>query len=192
MKLIVGLGNPGPQYERTPHNVGFEVVNILARRHRGDWAFERRFEAATADITLGGQRVTLMKPLTYMNLSGRSVAEYTRRNGGEPHEVLPISDDINLPIGRLRLRPDGSHGGHKGLLSIINALGTLGYPRLRVGVKPEGGDVDDWVGFVLSRMRPKDRDLLDETEELAADAVEMIMEKGFQAAMNKFNRKVAE
>lgn len=189
MKLIVGLGNPGRQYERTPHNVGFDVVDILASRHRGSWNYERRFEAVTADITLSGARATLMKPLTYMNLSGQSVAAWASKNGGEPPEILAISDDINLALGRIRIRADGSHGGHKGLLSIINSLGTLGFPRLRIGVKPAGENLDDVVDFVLSRLRPEDRERLAECEEDAADAVEMIFDKGLTPAMNHYNRK---
>jgi PTH1 family peptidyl-tRNA hydrolase len=189
MKLIVGLGNPGRQYERTPHNVGFDVADILAARHGGEWRHERRFEALTADISLPAGRVVLMKPLTFMNLSGRAVAAWAGKNGADAHEILVISDDINLPLGRLRIRPDGSHGGHKGLLSVINSLGTLGFPRVRVGVKPAGENLDDVVEFVLSRMRPEDRERLAQCEEDAADAVEMILDKGLTAAMNRFNSK---
>ncbi|MCX7717970.1 MAG: aminoacyl-tRNA hydrolase [Candidatus Sumerlaeaceae bacterium] len=187
MKLIVGLGNPGRQYERTPHNVGFDVADILAVRHGGEWRHERRFEALTADISLPTGRVVLMKPLTYMNLSGQAVAAWAGKNGADAHEILVISDDINLPLGRLRIRPDGSHGGHKGLLSVINSLGTLGFPRVRIGVKPAGENLDDVVGFVLSRMKPEDRERLAQCEEEAADAVEMILDKGLTAAMNHFN-----
>src|SRR5690606_871558 len=99
MKLIVGLGNPGRQYDNTPHNVGFHAVDILAARHGGTWVEERRFEAMTADIRLGAQKVTLMKPLTYMNLSGRSVRAWQSKNGGEPGDFLVLSDDIHLPMG---------------------------------------------------------------------------------------------
>jgi len=189
MKLIVGLGNPGRQYERTPHNVGFDVADILAARHGGSWTCERRFEAMTAEIVVSGVRVTLMKPLTYMNLSGRSVAAWMSKNGGEASQILAISDDINLALGRLRIRADGSHGGHKGLLSLIHALGTLGFPRLRIGVKPAGETLDDVVDFVLSRLKPGDWERLVECEEQAADAVEMILAKGLTAAMNYFNRR---
>lgn len=189
MKLIVGLGNPGRQYQNTPHNAGFDVVNLLADRHRGQWALERRFDAETCDIRIGDKSVTLMKPLTYMNLSGRAVAQYRTKNGGEPHEILAISDDFNLPLGQLRMRPSGSHGGHNGLLSLINSLGTLDYPRLRLGVRPEGAQITDWVGFVLKPLLPRERELLKQCEEDAADAIEMVLTNGFNAAMNHFNRK---
>ena len=188
MRLIVGLGNPGRQYTRTPHNVGFDVVDILAARWRGTWALERRFEAEVADIVVEGRRVTLMKPLTYMNLSGRAVAGYIGKNGGEPHEILAVSDDTNLPLGQLRLRPNGSHGGHKGLLSMINCLGTLEFPRLRLGVRPPG-DIHDQVKYVLGKFRPGAWDEMRTTEEEAADAVEMVLARGVTAAMNRYNSK---
>ncbi len=191
MKLIVGLGNPGRQYQRTPHNVGFDVVDLLAARWDGRWVLERRFDAETAEITAGGVRTTLMKPLTYMNLSGRSVAGFIAKNGGEPFEILPVSDDTNLPLGQLRLRKNGSHGGHKGLLSIINSLGTLDFPRLRIGVRPPG-DIHDQVEYVLGKFAPREWDEIKTTEQEAADAVEAILKDGFDAAMNRFNRKRPE
>jgi PTH1 family peptidyl-tRNA hydrolase len=190
MKLIVGLGNPGRQYQRTPHNVGFDVVDLLVQRHGGAWQLERRFEAQTAEVTIAGARTTLMKPLTYMNLSGHSVAGFVSKNGGEPGEILAISDDTNLPLGQIRLRPNGSHGGHKGLLSLINSLGSLDYPRLRIGVKPDS-EIHDRVEFVLGKFPPLQWDEILTTEQEAADAVEMIMEKGFEPAMNKYNRRRA-
>jgi PTH1 family peptidyl-tRNA hydrolase len=164
-------------------------VDLLLERFRGTWSLERRFEALTGEIRIADQRLTLMKPLTYMNLSGKSVAAYLSKNGGEPEDVLAISDDINLLLGQIRLRSGGSHGGHKGLLSIINSLGSLDYPRIRIGVKPDGARISDWVGFVLSRMTPREREALELAEQNAADAVEMIIGKGFAAAMNHYNRK---
>lgn len=189
MKLIVGLGNPGRQYENTPHNVGFHAVDLLAERHHAAWTEERRFEALTAEIRVAGQKLTLMKPLTYMNLSGRSVRAWQSKNGGEPADFLIISDDIHLPMGQLRIRPSGSHGGQKGLLSVINSLGTLEVPRLRIGIRPTGGDVSDMVSYVLARVRPADRQAFEQSWQDAADAVEAIMEKGLTTAMNQFNRK---
>ena len=172
-KLIVGLGNPGRQYQRTPHNAGFEVVDIVARRNSGTWRLERRFDAETADVSI----------------AGNAVGAFARRNGTQPGEILAISDDINLALGNLRLRPGGSHGGHKGLLSIINVLGTLDYPRLRVGVKPDGAVIDDWVDFVLSPLIPKEREVLEISEQDAAEAVEAIFTKGFEPTMNIYNRR---
>lgn len=189
MKLVVGLGNPGSKYARTPHNVGFEVVDLLAARERASFRIERRFDAETTEITVGGERLTLMKPLTYMNLSGNSVGEFCRRNGTEPGDILVISDDIHLALGQIRIRPNGSHGGHNGLLSIINSLGSLDFPRLRVGVKPEGAVLNDWVEFVLSKLTPREREELERTEQEAADAVMGILERGLERTMNLYNRK---
>ncbi len=189
MRLIIGLGNPGRQYDQTPHNVGFHAIDRLGERFRAEWALERRFEAMTADIQIMGQKLTLMKPLTYMNLSGQSVAAWRSKNGGEPEEMLVISDDFHLPMGQLRLRPTGSHGGQKGLMSVINSLGTTDVPRLRIGIAPGGGSVSDMVSYVLARVRPADREVFERSWDDAADAVEMVVEKDLQTAMNRYNRK---
>ncbi len=189
MKLIVGLGNPGRRYERTPHNVGFDVVDHLAQRHGAQWALASRFEAALAEASIVGQRVVLMKPLTYMNLSGRAVQTYLAKNGGEPGDILVICDDVNLPLGQLRLRLSGSHGGHKGLLSIIQSLGTLDFPRLRIGVRPAEIPTEGWIEYVLSRFSPEAWDVIERAEQEAADAVEIALERGLEAAMNRFNRR---
>jgi PTH1 family peptidyl-tRNA hydrolase len=189
MKLIVGLGNPGKQYENTPHNVGFHAIDELAQRHGGNWTLAQRFEAMTAEIRLWDRKTTLMKPLTYMNLSGKSVAAWLGKNGGEAQEVLVLSDDIHLLLGRIRIRPSGSHGGQKGLLSVINTLGTLEVPRLRIGIKPEGEEVHDLVEFVLRKVRPADREAFERSWSDAADAIEMIFKKDLTTAMNHFNRK---
>ena len=189
MKLIVGLGNPGRRFERTPHNVGFDVADILARRYGAQWTLAARFEAALADVTILGHRITLMKPLTYMNLSGRAIQAFTSKNGGEPHEILVICDDVNLPLGQLRLRPSGSHGGHKGLLSMIQMLGTLEFPRLRLGVRPEEVPSDGWIEYVLRPFSPEAWECIERAEQEAADAVEILLERGLEAAMNRFNRR---
>lgn len=190
MRLIVGLGNPGPQYVMTPHNVGFEAVDLLASRLGGQWFTERRFEAETCDVMIGGtHRVTLMKPLTYMNLSGRSVGAWAQKNGLEPDQLLVLSDDLHLPLGKIRLRPGGSHGGQKGLLSIIQALGTMDFPRLRIGVKPENVVIRDNASFVLGKVRPADREVFELAKQDAAEAVETAVKQGLLAAMNRFNGK---
>lgn len=189
MRLIVGLGNPGAQYDFTPHNVGFHAIDLLCQRHGGQWTVERRFEAMTTDVIISGKKLTLMKPLTYMNLSGRAVAAWRSKNGGEPDEILAMSDDIHLPMGQLRLRPNGSHGGQKGLLSLINSLGTLDFPRLRVGIGPTGGTVVDRVQYVLARVRPADRELFERSWEDAADCIEDVIKLGLEPAMNRHNRK---
>jgi PTH1 family peptidyl-tRNA hydrolase len=189
MKLIVGLGNPGRQYENTPHNVGFHAIDTLGQRHGAVWKLGRRFEAMTAEIRLWDRNTTLMKPLTYMNLSGRSVAAWIAKNGGEPSEILVISDDVHLAMGRIRIRAGGSHGGQKGLLSIINALGTLDFPRLRIGIRPQAEDVDDLTAYVLRPVKPAEREIFEQSWQDAADAVEMIFKKDLASTMNHFNRK---
>lgn len=187
MKLIVGLGNPGRQYDNTPHNVGFEAIDLLAQRGQGAWQIERRFEAATCEVTIAGNRLTLMKPLTFMNLSGKSVGAFAQRNGVAPGELLIISDDLHLPLGKIRLRPAGSHGGQKGLLSVIQTLGTMDFPRLRIGVKPAEGTIQNNVTFVLGKIRPADRELYQVAIGDAADAVEVAVKSGLEAAMNRYN-----
>lgn len=165
-------------------------MDIIGERTQAEWQVERRFEAMVAEVRLWNRKTTLMKPLTYMNLSGKAVAAWISKNGGEPSEVLAISDDINLPLGRLRLRAGGSHGGQKGLLSIINSLGTLEFPRLRIGVRPASDHaVADVSSYVLGHVRPADREVFERSWEDAADAVEMIFKKDFTTAMNHFNRK---
>lgn len=189
MKLIVGLGNPGRQYSDTPHNIGFHTLDLLADRWNAGWALERRFEAETCEVPAGpgGARLTLMKPQTFMNLSGRSVAPFCQKNGVDPADVLVVSDDLHLALGRLRMRPGGSHGGQKGLMNIIQALGTMDVPRLRLGITPEGVTVRDNSAFVLGKVRPADRELWLLAQQTGADAVEHSAKHGLMAAMNKFN-----
>lgn len=188
MKLIVGLGNPGRQYENTPHNVGFHVLDVLAERAGATWTVERRFEAMTAEVRIWDRKTTLMKPLTYMNLSGKSVAAWLSKNGGELIELVIISDDVHLPMGQLRLRTGGSHGGQKGLLSVINSLGSLMFPRLRIGIKPDS-EVYDRVDYVLKPVKPADREAFHQSWQDGADAIEMMFKKDFTTAMNHYNRK---
>ena len=184
--LIAGLGNPGGQYDNTRHNAGFAVADELARR--GGFAIQRiKFKALTAAATVGGQGVLVMKPTTYMNLSGEAVGEAARFYKLAPDHVLVISDDVDLPLGKLRLRVSGSAGGHNGLKSIIQHLGSDQFPRLKVGVggKPHPDyDLADWV---LGKLQGEDKKLMDETVKRAADAVECLLKDGPQKAMNQFN-----
>ena len=185
LKLIVGLGNPGREYARTRHNVGFEVVDALAKRHRTR-IIRRMGRALIARARIAGQDVTLAKPQTFMNLSGEAVGYMARREKIEPSEILVIYDDMDLPLGRIRLRPDGSSGGHKGMRSIIERLGTKEFPRLRIGI----GSADrDAVEHVLSRFRRGEREAARGAIQTAADAVEMILTDGLEAAMNLYNRR---
>ena len=184
--LIVGLGNPGGQYDNTRHNAGFAVADELARR--GGFAIQRvKFKALTAAAVIGGQGTLVMKPATFMNLSGEAVGEAARFYKLTPDRVLVISDDVDLPLGKLRLRAGGSAGGHNGLKSIIQHLGSDQFPRLKVGVggKPHPDyDLADWV---LGKLQGEDKKLMDETVKRAADAVECFLKDGPQKAMNQFN-----
>lgn len=184
--LIVGLGNPGGQYEETRHNVGFMVADELGER--GKFSIQKvKYHALTNTATIGGQGALVMKPATYMNLSGEAVGEAARFYKIAPDHVLVISDDVDLPLGKLRIRTNGSAGGHNGLKSIIQHLGSDQFPRLKVGVggKPHPDyDMADWV---LSKFQGEDKKLMDETVKKAADAVECFLKDGPQKAMNRFN-----
>ena len=184
--LIVGLGNPGGQYDNTRHNAGFAVADELARR--GGFAVQRvKFKALTAAAEIGGQGALVMKPATYMNLSGEAVGEAARFYKLSADHVLVISDDVDLPLGKLRLRSGGSAGGHNGLKSVIQHLGTDQFPRLKVGVggKPHPDyDLADWV---LGKLQGEDKKLMDETVKRAAAAVECLLKDGLQKAMNQYN-----
>jgi peptidyl-tRNA hydrolase, PTH1 family len=188
MKLIVGLGNPGAKYQQTLHNVGFDVVNELARRHA------TTFDAAPADALvakvrgLGDDTVLLAKPLTFMNLSGRAVGDLQRYFKIEFADLLIVTDDVNLPAGQLRARRGGSAGGHNGLKSIIELLGTDQFPRLRVGVG-RGDPRRQLSDRVLGRAEPEEREILAEATVLAADAAERFITHGIADVMNLFNRR---
>ncbi len=184
MKLIVGLGNPGAEYAGTRHNVGFEVIDLLARRHNITVA-KRNFKAVYGEGTIGGEKVLLVRPMTYMNLSGEAVGAIARFYKIEPADIIIISDDIALPAGKLRLRLQGSHGGHNGLENIFRLLATQAIPRVRIGVGAAGPG--DMKGHVLSKFRKEEQDLMDEARERAADAIEFALREGFETAMNRYN-----
>lgn len=188
MKLIAGLGNPGRRYDGTRHNVGFEVVDELARRWKTDaTAYDKKFEAALGDAVFAGERALLIRPLTFMNLSGASVQAAARFYKIELPDILVVCDDLDLPLGRVRLRASGSAGGQKGLADILSRLGSTDVARLRVGIdKPPRGTATEWV---LSRYSPQERDVMLETIARAADAVECWIREGLEPAMNRFNQK---
>ena len=185
MKVVAGLGNPGRKYQETRHNVGFEVLAELAKRFSGA-APKRQFEADVGEILVGSERVLLVAPQTFMNLSGRSVRQVLDFYKLPVDDLLVICDDINLPLARIRLRKSGTSGGQKGLQNIIQQLGTEQVSRLRLGVDapPAGLDAAD---FVLSRFGKRDRELLDPAIWQAMDAVEVWVRQGIDAAMNRFN-----
>ena len=183
MKVIVGLGNPGPKYRGTRHNVGFDVVDYLAKGP-GASAFRTRFAAQVAELSEGGQQILLVKPETFMNLSGRSVRQVVDFYQAELADLLIVCDDINLPLGKLRVRARGTHGGHNGLRDIQNHLGTTEYPRLRIGVDAPD---EDAVEHVLGRFRPSEKAVIDDSVSLAAQAVGLWIREGVEACMNQYN-----
>lgn len=190
MKMIAGLGNPGKAYVNTPHNVGFDVVDLLAERAEAGWKNSSGFRARVARVAGAGGPLLLVKPQTFMNLSGTSVAPLLRYYGGLPTDLTVILDDADLPLGTLRIRASGGSGGHRGLASIIEALGTEGFPRVRLGVgRNAHGDL---VGHVLGRLDDERMRLIQATIETAADAVQCLIENGLNEAMNRYNGWRAE
>ena len=187
MKLIVGLGNPGRKYEGTRHNVGFEALDLVARRHHMEWeGAPRGIDALSATWRIGGG--ILAKPLTFMNNSGQAVVGLLQFFKIEVADLLVIVDEVQLETGRLRARPSGSAGGHNGLKSIIASLGTDAFPRLRIGVG-RGDARRDLADHVLSRFDPAERPVVEDAVGRAADAAELFVAEGILAVMNRFNRK---
>ena len=183
-KLVVGLGNPGSKYDGTRHNVGFQVIDRLAAGGSGT-RFGRKFDGLLAEIEVDFRRVLLLKPETFMNLSGRSVVPAVRFYQLEPTDLLVVCDDLNLPLGKLRFRRGGSDGGQKGLRDISALLGTDDYPRLRIGIG-ERGPVDA-ADYVLGRFRPPERPVIDDAMISATQAIAVWVTQGADAAMNRFN-----
>ena len=184
--LIVGLGNPGDKYENTRHNVGFMTVDILAERLRIP-VQKLKYKALTNTAELGGQKVLLMKPVTYMNLSGEAVRQAADFYKIPPERVLVISDDVSLPVGKLRIRTGGSAGGHNGLKNIIAQLGSDRFPRVKIGVGEKPHPDYDMADWVLSKFTGEDKKAIDAAILRAADAVECLLKEGPDRAMNRFN-----
>lgn len=181
----MGLGNPGPEYADTRHNLGFRVAELLAARSKAS-AWIRAPERLEARATIGGREIVLAKPMTWMNRSGVAVRSLVQALACDPAEILVCYDELALPLGRIRLRPRGSHGGHNGMRSIIDRLGTTEFPRLRVGIGPDG-EVGDGSDFVLSPFRRAERPLADEAVVRAAEAAECAVREDLTTAMNRFN-----
>jgi len=184
--LIVGLGNPGADYARTRHNAGFMVVERLAERWRADWTYEKKFEARLARAERSERRALLCEPQTYMNASGEAVAAVAGFYRLPAARLLVVVDDADLPLGCLRLRPGGSSGGHHGLESIEQHLGTRDYARLRVGIGRQSG-AREITGYVLGRFSSTDAARADKVLTVASDQAETWLEAGIQKAMSQFN-----
>jgi peptidyl-tRNA hydrolase, PTH1 family len=185
MKIVVGLGNPGAKYRGTRHNVGFEVLAELAKRHGGSTS-TLKHDAELAEVFLSGEKVLLVAPQTYMNLSGKSVWPLVDFYKLPLEDLLVVCDDLNLDVGRLRLRASGSAGGQKGLQNIIQVLGTEDFARLRIGIGRPPGRMDA-ADYVLSRFLSEERETIDEALLNAADGVESWVKDGCDRAMNKVN-----
>jgi len=185
MKVIVGLGNPGGSYARSRHNVGFQVVDRLAERRRLRFS-RREFKSQVAEGEIGNERVLLMKPQTYMNLSGEAVQRARRELRLEPEEFLVVYDDLDLAVGRLRVAASGGAGGHHGMESIIEALGSKSFPRIRVGIGRPGHRGAN-VEYLLDSLTTEEASTLSASISRAADAAEVALRDGIGAAMNRFN-----
>lgn len=185
MKLVVGLGNPGKKYERTRHNIGFDVIDRVQQKWMIDLS-EQKFKGIYGVERNGAEKIFVLKPLTYMNLSGESVGQLMKYFQISVEDLVVIYDDLDLPPGKIRLRQKGSHGGHNGIKSIIQHLGTDQFNRIRVGIgRPDPGQaVPD---YVLGRFSPDDQKKMDEAADQAAEAVDCWKEEPFLQVMNKFN-----
>jgi PTH1 family peptidyl-tRNA hydrolase len=183
MKIIVGLGNPGSRYAGTRHNVGFEVVDMIAAGP-GTGPWRRKFEAQVAEVQDRAETILLVKPETFMNLSGQSVRSAMDFYKLSPSDLLVVCDDMALPLGKLRVRASGTHGGHNGLRDIQSHLGTPAYPRLRVGV---GGPTDEAVDHVLGRFKPSEKRAMTEAIALATEAAMVWVREGVNVCMNRYN-----
>ena len=189
MYIIAGLGNPGKEYENTRHNVGYEVIDALAEKYNIS-VLELKHKAMIGKGYIEGQKAVLVKPLTFMNLSGESlrmVTDYYKADAEQ--DLIVVSDDISLPPGQLRVRKKGSAGGHNGLKNIIKMLGTENFQRIRMGVgeKPKNYDLADWV---LGHFNKEEKAAMEEATAKAVRAVELMLAEGADAAMNEFNRRV--
>ena len=184
MKVVVGLGNPGAQYANTPHSVGFEVVDKIAEACGADWEEKRQFKCLMAKVAFAGQQTLLVKPQTFMNLSGESVAPVVKYHNATPADLLVIQDDIDLAVGKMRIRKAGSCGGHNGIRNIIERLGTQAFTRLKIGVGKDSANV---IGHVLGKFDPVTRKTIDLVVAEAAKAAEAVLRDGPDKAMNAYN-----
>lgn len=190
MKLIVGLGNHGSKYVNTRHNIGYRTVRLLHTLHIMEFdGWKSRFKASVSEGQIGGEKVVLMLPETFMNNSGDAVIQAVNFWKLEPADVIIVSDDLTLPLGQMRIRTTGGSGGQNGLKSVIQRLGTEDVPRLRVGIGNEGSDAIPAENFVLQRFSGEEMPLVEETARKAGDAINTIVGSGIDVAMNQFNEK---
>ena len=184
MKIIAGLGNPGAKYDATPHNVGFESLDAIAAETSARWEFKKAFNAMLATCAFAGERVILVKPMTYMNLSGDAIAPVVKYHNATAADLLVVHDDIDLPVGRMRVRRSGSAGGHNGLRSIIERLGTQDFARIKIGV---GKDRENVVAHVLGKFDPASRETILKVIGESAKAAALVLTDGPDEAMNAYN-----
>ena len=190
MKILIGLGNPGQQYETTRHNVGWMALDRLAERSSAKWRTDRRFRSSTTEVTLQGlpERILLVKPLTYMNLSGEAARAVVDFYKVPVEDVVVITDDMALPLGFVRVRPKGSDGGHNGLKSLVQHLGGQDFTRIRVGVGAPAGDA---IGHVLGTFQREEWPDVHQAIDTALDALEVVLKDGVLEAMNRYNRRAS-
>ncbi|GAC1496845.1 MAG: aminoacyl-tRNA hydrolase [Chamaesiphon sp.] len=190
-KLIVGLGNPDPKYQQTRHNIGFDAVDALARSWQISWSENRKFQALLGEgQEPQGDKIRLLKPLTYMNRSGQAIRATTDWFKLPPESVLVIYDDMDLPVGRIRMRLSGSPGGHNGMKSSIAHLGTQNFPRLRIGIGRERTE-QDAVSHVLGRFSLAEAQMMSEVLQLVVEAVELSLKQGIEKAMSLYNNRTS-
>jgi PTH1 family peptidyl-tRNA hydrolase len=188
MRLVVGLGNPGPQYDATRHNIGFAVIDILARRHHLELS-RKKFSSLFVRGRISGVDVVLAKPLTFMNLSGQAVVEIVNFFRIDPRDVLVVYDEMDIELGRMKITARGGPAGHNGMASIVQRLGTDQVPRIRIGIgRPSRGGAD----HVLGRWGPEERELVEPMLDMAADAAEAVISDGLSEAQTRFNRKTVK
>ena len=190
MKMIVGLGNPGPQYAETRHNAGAWLVEALTQQEHLSLRVDSKFSGATGQIKLSGHECWVLIPTTYMNLSGKSVASIVNYYHLKLENLLVVSDDADLPLGSIRMRPSGGSGGHHGLESIEQALGTQNYARLRIGIGRQSDDQREITDYVLSAFSPQELKILDLVLERAVKQVNSWLLDGIEKAMNQYNGQV--
>jgi PTH1 family peptidyl-tRNA hydrolase len=191
LHLIVGLGNPGREYAGTRHNIGVMLCERLGANWKAAWNFESKFDARLASIWVGGKRVLLCEPMTFMNASGKATGAVMKFYRVEPERTLVVSDDADLPLGQIRLRASGGTGGHRGLESVWDHMGTDGFPRLRIGIGRRADGVREITGHVLGRFGADETPVLDKVLDRAARQAETWVREGIEKAMCQFNGAIS-